>query len=234
MVKQRSSSLLVSSFLTPRCDTLLYLIAFLSIFSLVLHHISLSAAADSHFEGFDADEEVELDDDSLLLQSSFSDVSPSSLSSPSSVFVTRAHLLKNPNEKSSSTSKISLFPLSYGGYSVSLNFGSPPKKLSRQMCWKMIKDEACGFVWNSKISTEASMVSTLKASLSLSSPSPRDPRAFLTGLTMLRRVYGLQSSTFVSFGQNRAAAASIPTITDQSLVLLKARIFGNGVCICNR
>ncbi|KAI3707837.1 hypothetical protein L2E82_36703 [Cichorium intybus] len=74
MAKQRSSSLFFSSFLTPRGDTLLYLIALLSIFSLVLHHISLSAAADSHFEGFDADEEVELDDDSLLLQSSLSDL----------------------------------------------------------------------------------------------------------------------------------------------------------------
>ncbi|KAI3707934.1 hypothetical protein L2E82_36873 [Cichorium intybus] len=130
MAKQQSSSLFISSFLTPRCDTLLYLIALLSIFSLVLHHISLFAAVDSHFKGFDADEEVEFDDDSLLLQSSLSDVSPSSLSSPSFVSVTRARLLKNPNEKSSSTSKIPLFPRSYGAYSVSLSFGSPPQKLS--------------------------------------------------------------------------------------------------------
>ena len=75
MAKRRSSSsLFFSSLLTPRGDTLLYLIALLSIFSLFLHHISLSAAADSHFEGFDADDEVELDDDSLLLQSSLSDL----------------------------------------------------------------------------------------------------------------------------------------------------------------
>ncbi|KAI3516601.1 hypothetical protein L1887_15523 [Cichorium endivia] len=114
MAKQRSSSLFVSSFLTPRCDTLLYLIAFLSIFSIVLHHISLSAAVDSHFEGFDADEEVELDDDSLLLQSFFSDVSRSSLSSPSSVSVTRAHLLKKPKREIFFNLEI--------GYSVSLSF----------------------------------------------------------------------------------------------------------------
>ncbi|KAJ0734346.1 putative PAT complex subunit CCDC47 protein [Helianthus annuus] len=52
----------LSSFLSPRGDTLLYLIALLSIFSLLLHHLS----ADSHFEGFDADEDLE--DDSVILQ----------------------------------------------------------------------------------------------------------------------------------------------------------------------
>ncbi|KAI3755188.1 hypothetical protein L1987_54983 [Smallanthus sonchifolius] len=42
-----------------------YLITLLSIFSILLHHISLSATADSHFEGFDADDEIELSDGSL-------------------------------------------------------------------------------------------------------------------------------------------------------------------------
>ncbi|XP_024961538.1 uncharacterized protein At5g49945-like [Cynara cardunculus var. scolymus] len=87
--RSSSSSLFFSSLLAPRGDTLLYLIALLSIFSLFLHHISLSATADSHFEGFDADDEVELDDDSLLLQSSLSDLPrrspppPTTLSTPS-------------------------------------------------------------------------------------------------------------------------------------------------------
>ncbi|KAJ9552365.1 hypothetical protein OSB04_016410 [Centaurea solstitialis] len=80
MAKPRSSSSssFFSSILTPRGDTLLYLIALLSIFSLFLHHISLSAAADdhnSHFEGFDADDELD-DSDSLLLQSDLPRRSP--------------------------------------------------------------------------------------------------------------------------------------------------------------
>ncbi|KAI3505016.1 hypothetical protein L1887_26864 [Cichorium endivia] len=63
------------------------------------------------------------------------------INSLASSSVTRAHLLKNPNEKSSSTSKIPLFPRSYGGYSVSLSFGSPPQKLS------FVMDTGSSLVW---------------------------------------------------------------------------------------
>ncbi|KAI3509317.1 hypothetical protein L1887_24511 [Cichorium endivia] len=72
MANRRPSSLFFSSFFSPRGDTLLYLIALLSIFSILLHHLSISASADSHFEGFDADDEVE--DDSFLIQSPLSDL----------------------------------------------------------------------------------------------------------------------------------------------------------------
>ncbi|KAI3786698.1 hypothetical protein L1987_40588 [Smallanthus sonchifolius] len=72
MAKSRPSSSFFSSFLSPRGDTRLYLIALLSIFSLLLHHLSISASADSHFEGFDADEEAE--DDFILLQPPLSDL----------------------------------------------------------------------------------------------------------------------------------------------------------------
>ncbi|KAI3810384.1 hypothetical protein L1987_19996 [Smallanthus sonchifolius] len=71
MATPRSSSFF-SSFFSPRGDTLLYFIALLSISSLLLHHLSISASADSHFEGFDADEELE--DDSIILQSPLSDL----------------------------------------------------------------------------------------------------------------------------------------------------------------
>ncbi|KAD3067388.1 hypothetical protein E3N88_35268 [Mikania micrantha] len=71
MANPRSSSFL-SSFFSPRGDTLLYLIALLSIFSLLFHHLSISASADSHFEGFDADEDAE--DDSIILRSPLSDL----------------------------------------------------------------------------------------------------------------------------------------------------------------
>ncbi|XP_059648211.1 uncharacterized protein At5g49945-like [Cornus florida] len=59
----------LSSLFLPRGDTLCYIIALLSIFSLLIHHLALSsvAAADSHFEGFDADDDETLDDDSLQL-----------------------------------------------------------------------------------------------------------------------------------------------------------------------
>ncbi|MFS7946397.1 hypothetical protein Hanom_Chr06g00535841 [Helianthus anomalus] len=69
-----------SFFFSPRCDTLLYLIALLS---LLLHHIS----ADSHFEGFDADDDLE--DDTVLFQPPLSDLprrpppAPTTLSTPS-------------------------------------------------------------------------------------------------------------------------------------------------------
>ncbi|KAL8205863.1 hypothetical protein R6Q57_009414 [Mikania cordata] len=71
MANPRSSSFL-SCFFSPRGDTLLYLIALLSIFSLLFHHLSISASADSHFEGFDADEDAE--DDSIILRSPLSDL----------------------------------------------------------------------------------------------------------------------------------------------------------------
>ncbi|KAK9069609.1 hypothetical protein SSX86_011513 [Deinandra increscens subsp. villosa] len=57
------------SFFSPRGDTLLYLIALLSISSILLHNLSISASADSHFEGFDADEDLE-----DILQSPLSDL----------------------------------------------------------------------------------------------------------------------------------------------------------------
>ncbi|KAL7205789.1 hypothetical protein ACSBR2_018664 [Camellia fascicularis] len=59
------SSSLCSVFFLPRGDSLIYLVALLSIFSLLVHHLSL---ADSHFEGFDLDDSDEtLEDDSLQL-----------------------------------------------------------------------------------------------------------------------------------------------------------------------
>ncbi|THG00935.1 hypothetical protein TEA_001338 [Camellia sinensis var. sinensis] len=70
MAANRHSSLSFSSSLCsvvflPRGDSLIYLVALLSIFSLLVHHLSL---ADSHFEGFDLDDSDEtLEDDSLQL-----------------------------------------------------------------------------------------------------------------------------------------------------------------------
>ncbi|KAI8026841.1 Uncharacterized protein LOK49_LG02G02819 [Camellia lanceoleosa] len=59
------SSSLCSVFFLPRGDSLIFLVALLSIFSLLVHHLSL---ADSHFEGFDLDDSDEtLEDDSLQL-----------------------------------------------------------------------------------------------------------------------------------------------------------------------
>ncbi|CAK9165417.1 unnamed protein product [Ilex paraguariensis] len=66
MAKRPSSSLFFSplSLFLPRGDTLFYLIALLSICSLILHHLSLSSATpDSHFEGFDADDDEFLEND---------------------------------------------------------------------------------------------------------------------------------------------------------------------------
>ncbi|VFQ89650.1 unnamed protein product [Cuscuta campestris] len=57
---RRSSSPIISpifSVFFPRGDTRLYLIAAVSVFSLLLHHLSLASASQHrHFEGFDADE----------------------------------------------------------------------------------------------------------------------------------------------------------------------------------
>ncbi|KAJ9561418.1 hypothetical protein OSB04_006578 [Centaurea solstitialis] len=90
MANRRSpSSRFFSSLLSPRGDTLLYLIALVSIFSFFLHHISISASADSHFEGFELEEE---DDDSsfLLLQSSLSDL-PRRSPPPPTTLTTSSH-----------------------------------------------------------------------------------------------------------------------------------------------
>ncbi|KAK6121157.1 hypothetical protein DH2020_045078 [Rehmannia glutinosa] len=63
MAKRSSSSLLTSplSIFLPRGDAFLYLFALLSIFSLLLHHLSASSAAAARpdFEGFDAEEDDE-------------------------------------------------------------------------------------------------------------------------------------------------------------------------------
>ncbi|XP_057465497.1 uncharacterized protein At5g49945-like [Actinidia eriantha] len=70
MARRHSSPLWfspLSSLLLPRGDAFLYLLALLSIFSLLLHHLSLtSVAAHSHFEGFDADDDALEDDASQL------------------------------------------------------------------------------------------------------------------------------------------------------------------------
>ncbi|KAL3538515.1 hypothetical protein ACH5RR_001881 [Cinchona calisaya] len=88
--KRHFSHLMISplSFFLPRGgDTHIYLIALLSILSLLLHHLSVSAAASSqpHFEGFDADEDFD-DDEHLSLNADLplrSPPPPTTLSSPS-------------------------------------------------------------------------------------------------------------------------------------------------------
>ncbi|KAH7865478.1 hypothetical protein Vadar_007245 [Vaccinium darrowii] len=110
MARRHSSSSLfftpLSSFLLPRGgDTLWYLLALLSIFSLLLHHLSLSASADSHFEGFDADDDESLDDDSSLHLTSI----PLRTPPPPSVTLTSSdseshHGPPNPSPKSPSDS----------------------------------------------------------------------------------------------------------------------------------
>ncbi|KAK4424411.1 hypothetical protein Salat_1634500 [Sesamum alatum] len=60
MAKRSSSSFLISplSLFIPRGDAFLYLFGLLSLFSLLLHHLSASpTAAHPHFEGFDAEED---------------------------------------------------------------------------------------------------------------------------------------------------------------------------------
>ncbi|KAL2231404.1 uncharacterized protein At5g49945 [Sesamum indicum] len=60
MAKRSPSSFLISplSLFLPRGDAFLYLFALLSLFSLLLHHLSASpTSAHPHFEGFDAEED---------------------------------------------------------------------------------------------------------------------------------------------------------------------------------
>ncbi|KAI4296194.1 hypothetical protein L6164_036171 [Bauhinia variegata] len=66
MAKQPSSFLILSLFFPRRGDSFLYLFAIISIFSLFLTHFSRSALvhADSHFEGFDAEDD-DFDDQSI-------------------------------------------------------------------------------------------------------------------------------------------------------------------------
>ncbi|KAL2477569.1 hypothetical protein Fot_46583 [Forsythia ovata] len=86
--RSSSSSLLISplSLFLPRGDTLLYLIALLSIFSLLVHRLSASpTTAQSHFEGFDADEDEDLfvdDSHDAVLPPLRSTPPPISLSEP--------------------------------------------------------------------------------------------------------------------------------------------------------
>lgn len=51
------------------------------------------------------------------------------------------HLKKHPNSKKTFHSKTPLFPHSYGAYSISLNFGTPPQKSS------VIMDTGSNLVW---------------------------------------------------------------------------------------
>lgn len=73
MAKRASLMMSPLSLFIPRGggDTHLYLLALLSIFSLLLHHLAVSAVADQspqhHFEGFDADD---VEDDDILSSSS--------------------------------------------------------------------------------------------------------------------------------------------------------------------
>ncbi|KAI3805149.1 hypothetical protein L1987_27252 [Smallanthus sonchifolius] len=86
-------------------SSVFYLIALLSIFSLLLHHISLSATADSHFEGFDADDEIELSDDSL------SDIPRRS--PPPTTLSTSSDPVSSPPADSDLTTKPSVSPSSF-------------------------------------------------------------------------------------------------------------------------
>ncbi|KAL7225955.1 hypothetical protein ACSBR1_021163 [Camellia fascicularis] len=56
--------------------------------------------------------------------------------------ISRAHHLKTPHKNSSHTKiKTPLFPHSYGGYSISLSFGTPPQTLS------LLMDTGSSLVW---------------------------------------------------------------------------------------
>ncbi|XP_073128448.1 uncharacterized protein At5g49945-like [Henckelia pumila] len=76
MANSRSLFISPLSLLRPRGDAFLYLFALLSIFSLLLHHLS-AAPAHPHFEGFDAD-----DDDFALEDSDRDQVVPPLRSPP--------------------------------------------------------------------------------------------------------------------------------------------------------
>ncbi|XP_051132606.1 uncharacterized protein At5g49945 [Andrographis paniculata] len=80
-----SSSLLVAplSLLLPRGDTYLYLFALLSLFSLLLQHLSAAPTTpDLHFEGFDADEDEDFDRGDEFVSNLRSPPPPISLSTP--------------------------------------------------------------------------------------------------------------------------------------------------------
>ncbi|CAI9765308.1 unnamed protein product [Fraxinus pennsylvanica] len=118
-----SSSLLISplSLFLPRGDTLLYLIALLSLFSLLVHRLSASpTTAQSHFEGFDADEDEDFvldeSDDAVDPPLRSTPPPPISLSQPTSeshhgppdsdsdFIINSPSSDPNPNTKSASTS----------------------------------------------------------------------------------------------------------------------------------
>lgn len=87
--RSSSSSLLLSplSLLLPRGgDAYLYLFALLSLFSLLLHHLSAaptpSPSADLHFEGFDAEEDEDFDRGDEFVSNLRSPPPPISLSTP--------------------------------------------------------------------------------------------------------------------------------------------------------
>ncbi|KAL8517649.1 hypothetical protein ACS0TY_015763 [Phlomoides rotata] len=74
----------------------------------------------------------------------------------------RAHHLKHPKSNTSAT-KVPLFPRGYGGYSISLSFGTPPQTLSFIMdtgsslvwfpCTRRYSCSSCNFVGVANIST---------------------------------------------------------------------------------
>ncbi|KAG5556457.1 hypothetical protein RHGRI_006905 [Rhododendron griersonianum] len=63
------------------------------------------------------------------------------LSHLASSSIARASQLKHPHKKNSSLTGIPLFPHAYGGYSVSLGFGTPPQTLS------LLLDTGSSLVW---------------------------------------------------------------------------------------
>ncbi|KAL3530335.1 hypothetical protein ACH5RR_009657 [Cinchona calisaya] len=84
----------------------------------------------------------------ITIPLSFSSTTPyadlyQKLSQLASTSLARAHYLKNPPEKSllASTTTTPLLPHSYGGYSISLSFGTPPQTLS------FVMDTGSDFVW---------------------------------------------------------------------------------------
>ncbi|KAM5559362.1 putative aspartyl protease [Rosa sericea] len=63
------------------------------------------------------------------------------LSLLSSASLSRAHHLKRPKHSNSSTTKVPLYPRSFGGYSISLSFGTPPQTST------FIMDTGSSLVW---------------------------------------------------------------------------------------